>query len=268
MRKEFKSINKLYHYTKLDIAIKILESHSLRFGRLHDMNDIHENDKLSYVDLSGTAINSFPSSALNAIGDEMEKYRQISFTTDDEQDKLGFDLHQMWGLYAEKGQGVCLVFDKEILCKELDENVIHGAISYNNAVASFCMENSNSSQTVRSDIQRQTKTLFFHKRKEWEHEQEYRLIKRCPSQKKEEYLDYGFSLKFIILNSVIEDIDVVRFKKMVEVLNKRAPKVPILVYGNGLLEYSLCRIDHTETIWTSSDGYDIRIFGENCKIDI
>lgn len=269
MRKEFESISKLYHYTKFDTAIKILESNSIRFGRLHNMNDIHENDKLSYVDLSRATINSFPSDVLNAIDDEMEKYRQISFTTDDDNlEKLGFDLHQMWGLYAENGHGVCLVFDKEILCKELDETVIHEAISYDKTVDSFYIANPNSSQTIRSDIQMQAKTLFFHKRKEWEHEQEYRLIKRCPSQKKEEYLDYSSSLKFIILNSVIEDVDVISFKKTVEILNKRAQKVPILVYGNGLLDYSLCSIDHTETIWTSSNGYDILIPGENCEIDV
>ena len=116
MREEFESTNKLYHYTKFDTAIKILKSNSLRFGRLHDMNDIHENDKLSYVNSAGIPISSFPSEVLDVIDCEMAKYRQISLTVDDDkQDKLGFDLHQMWGLYAEKGQGVCLVFDKDIL---------------------------------------------------------------------------------------------------------------------------------------------------------
>ena len=120
MRKEFKSINKLYHFTKFDTAIKILGSHNLRFGRLHDMKDIHENDKLSYVNLQGNTIQSFQSEILEAIDVEMAKYRQISFTDDNKQGNLGFDLHQMWGLYADKGQGVCLVFDKDILCRKLD----------------------------------------------------------------------------------------------------------------------------------------------------
>lgn len=35
---------------------KILESHNLRFGRSHDMNDIYENDKLFYVNLQGNPI--------------------------------------------------------------------------------------------------------------------------------------------------------------------------------------------------------------------
>ena len=268
MRKDFKSINKLYHFTKFDTAIKILGSHNLRFGRLHDMNDIHENDKLSYVNLQGNTIQSFQSEILEAIDVEMAKYRQISFTDDNKQGNLGFDLHQMWGLYADKGQGVCLVFDKDILCRKLDGNVWHGTVSYDKVVESFYIANHSDSQSIQDDIQKQIKKIFFHKRNEWEHEQEYRLIKRCSNLKKEEYVDYGEALKYIILNSVIEDTDGVKFKKNVEELNNHAPKVPILVYGNGLLDYSLIDINHTETIWTSSNGYDILIPGENCEIDV
>ena len=105
MKEEFMNMKKLYHYTKFDTAIKILESHSLRFGRLHNMNDIHENDKLSYVDTKGTLINSFPSDVLDAIDCEMAKYRQISLTADDDKKgKLGFDLHQMWGFMPKKAK--------------------------------------------------------------------------------------------------------------------------------------------------------------------
>lgn len=243
------NMKKLYHYTKFDTAIKILESHSLRFGRLHNMNDIHENDKLSYTDLSGSPINSFPSDVLDAIDCEMAKYRQLSFTADSNLGKLGFDLHQMWGLYADKGQGVCFVFDRDILCKQMDDAVLHEAVSYDPAVESFCIAISNDTQSVQQEIHKQTEKFFFHKRKEWEHEQEYRFVKRCPNLKKEEYLNYGEALKYIILNSVIEDVDCVKFNEIVEKLNSHAPKVPILVYGNGLLDYSLYDIHRTDTIW-------------------
>ena len=269
MREEFKNIKKLYHYTKFDTAIKILESHSLRFGRLHNMNDIHENDKLSYVDLMRTSINSFPSDVLDAIDCEMAKYRQISLTADDDKKgKLGFDLHQMWGLYAEKGKGVCLVFDKDILCKQIDDAVLHKTVLYDTSVESFYIANPNDYQSIQDDIQRQAEMLFFHKRKEWEHEQEYRYIKCCLNLKKEEYLDYGKALKYIILNSTIKEADVNEFKKKVEDLNKYAENVPILLYGNGLLEYSLLDINHTEIMWSSSNGYDMLIPEENCEVDV
>ena len=269
MREEFESISKLYHYTKFDTAIKILKSHSLRFGNLCDMNDIHENNKISYVDLSGNSIQHLSSDILETIKNEMAKYRQISLTIDDmEQNKLGFDLHQMWGLYADKGQGVCLVFDKDTLCNNLDKDVQHINVSYDKAVESFYIAKPNDFQSIQHDIQKQIKKIFFHKRNEWEHEQEYRLIKRCPNLEKEEYVDYGEALKYIILNSVIEDTDSVKFKKYVEKLNKHTQRVPLLVYGNGLLDYSLIDIKHTETIWNSSNGYDILIPGENCEIDV
>lgn len=162
MKEEFMNMKKLYHYTKFDTAIKILESHSLRFGRLHNMNDIHENDKLSYVDTTGTLINSFPSDVLDAIDCEMAKYRQISLTADDDkQGKLGFDLHQMWGLYADKGQGVCLVFDKDTLCNNLDKDVQHINVSYDKAVESFYIAKPNDSQSIQYAIQKQIKKYSF-----------------------------------------------------------------------------------------------------------
>lgn len=268
MRVEFKNLKKLYHYTRFDTALKILASRSLRFGRLHDMNDIHENDKLSYVDSSEIAINSFSVDVVDAIACEMAKYRQLSFTADSSPGKLGFDLHQMWGLYADKGQGVCLVFDKDMLCERFEDAVLHNTVSYDTSVESFYIANSNCTQSIQREIQEQAKKLFFHKRKEWEHEQEYRVIKYCSNLKREEYLDYGKALKYIILNSAIEDVDVVRFKEIVEKLNKHTNESPILVYGNGLLDYSLLDINHTEIIWNSSIGYDILIPEVNCEVDV
>ena len=57
-------------------------------------------------------------------------------------------------------------------------------------------------------------------------------------------------------------------KKKVEDLNKYAENVPILLYGNGLLNYSLLDINQTETIWNSSNGYDMLIPEENCEVDV
>lgn len=71
-------------------------------------------------------------------------------------------------------------------------------------------------------------------------------------------MDYGKALKYIILNSAIKDADVNKFKKMVEDLNKYAENVPILLYGNGLLDYSLLDINKTEIMaW----GFD-KLFAE------
>ena len=118
IKEQFEKPEKLYHFPSFDTALKIIESNHLRYGRLNNMNDIHENDKIVFVDANNHPTDKFPSDVLDELYDEIYKYRQISLTADDnEGDKDGFDLHQMWGLYADKGEGVCLIFDKKELEK-------------------------------------------------------------------------------------------------------------------------------------------------------
>ena len=126
IKEQFEQTEKLYHFTSFDTAMKIIESNRLKFGRLNNMNDIHENDKIVFVDAKGQPIDKFPSDVLDALHDEIYKYRQISLSIDSKDEKKqGFDLHQMWGLYADKGEGVCLVFDQKELEKNFEKVNIH-----------------------------------------------------------------------------------------------------------------------------------------------
>ena len=284
-RKElYQHTQKLYHFTRFDTAMKVIESNCLKFGNLSNMNDLHENDKISFVDTHGQRIEDFPSEVIDALLDEIYKYRQISLTADDDtDDKDGFDLHQMWGQYADKGEGVCLVFDKNELLKNPDMPVIkHGRVIYEGSkkLESFVISDSQSPGKVVDETRRRLHEIFFYKREEWEHEQEYRLLKRCPLGTREEYLWLGHALKFVILSSKLKSVDVVRFAKNIKKIRAKLEKVekarnngddgkiPILIYGNGLFDYSLITEDGEETIWNSSDGYDIPIIGDNCELDI
>ena len=282
IREQFKQTEKLYHFTSFDTALKIIETNRLKFGRLNNMNDIHENDKLMFADANGQGIDEFPSDVLDTLYDEIYKYRQISLTADSEEgDKDGFDLHQMWGLYADKGEGVCLVFDKDELEKNYEMVNIHkGRVKYNKTqeLESFVVSLSLHPETIPAEVKSQISKIFFHKRKEWEHEQEYRLMKRCPNSVREEYLFLGHALKFVILTSKLRNIDeVLYFKKLKDVKNKvekmekgrnigKAGKIPVLVYGNGLFNYTLCTEDGKEEIWNSNDGYNALIWDENCEL--
>ena len=264
IRDKFSTIEKLYHFTRFDTALKIIESNCLRFGRLSNMNDLHENDKISFVDTHGQRIKDFPSDVLDALHDELYKYRQISLTAEGEDgDKDGFDLHQMWGLYADSGDGVCLVFDKNELLKNPDMPVIkHGRVIYEGSkiLESFVITDSQSPGKVVDETRRRLHEIFFHKREEWEHEQEYRLLKRCPLGTREEYLWLGHALKFVILSSKLKSVDVVRFAKNIKEIRAKLQivekarnngddgKIPILIYGNGLFDYSLITEDGEETI--------------------
>ena len=282
IKEQFEQTEKLYHFTKFDTALKILESNRLRFGRLDNMNDIHENDKVEFVGANNQQINEFPSEVLDALHDEIYKYRQISLTTEGQPgDNLGFNLHHMWGIYADKGEGVCLVFDKKELEKSHDmKNINLGRVNYDDTkkLESFFISDSKNPEEVLDEIKKHIPDIYFHKRKEWEHEQEYRLIKRCPNAAKEEYLLLGHALKFIILSSKLRNIDEVRYfenidniKRQAEKIEKarkigKAGKVPVLVYGNGLFDYALCTEDGKKEVWNSKDGYDILVIGKNCKL--
>ena len=281
IREQFKQTEKLYHFTSFDTALKIIESNRLRFGRLSNMNDIHENDKIVFADANGQGIDEFPSDVLDVLYDEIYKFRQISLTSDGEKgDKNGFDLHQMWGLYADKGEGVCLVFDKKELEKNSDMVNIHKErVNYDKTqeLESYVVTLSREPENVSAEVKSQIPKIFFHKRKEWEHEQEYRLIKRCPNTIKEEYLLLGHALKYVILSSKLRNIDEVRYFKDIETIRGKVEKVwkarnigeagriPVLVYGNGLFDYILITEDGEEELWNSEDGYDVLVLGENCE---
>lgn len=281
IKEQFEKTEKLYHFTSFDTALKIIESNHLRYGRLNNMNDIHENDKIVFVDANNHPTDKFPSDVLDELYDEIYKYRQISLTADDnEGDKDGFDLHQMWGLYADKGEGVCLIFDKKELEKGFGSATLHDRVSYDNTVDSYYISLSNTADKVSVEIREHANEIFFHKRREWEHEQEYRLLRRCPLATREEYLFLGHALKFVILSSRLHNLDeVLYFKKIKNIKDKiektekarnrgEVGRIPVLVYGNGLLDYALCTEDGTEELWNSNDGYDVLIVGENCEFEL
>lgn len=280
IKEQFEKLEKLYHFTSFDTAMKIIESNRLRFGRLNNMNDIHESDKIVFVDANNHPIDKFPSDVLDALYDEIYKYRQISLTADGkEDDKEGFDLHQMWGLYADKGEGVCLVFNKKELEKGFGSAVLHDRVSYDKTVESYYISLSNNPHSVANEI-RDVDKLFFHKRIEWEHEQEYRLLRRCPLATREEYLFLGHALKFVILSSKLRNIDgALYFKKIKDIKDKvgkiekarnigEAGKISVLVYGNGLFNYVLCSEGGTEELWNSIDGYDVLVIGKDSKLSL
>ena len=281
IKEQFEKTEKLYHFTSFDTAKIILESNRLRFGRLNNMNDIHENDKIVFHDGNGGSVNERNSDILDVFYDEIYKYRQISFTADNMVgDKVGFDLHQMWGMYADKGEGVCLVFDKDEMEKNCDMTNIHKErVKYDKILESSVVSLSQKTDAIPSEVKNNVHKIFFHKRIEWEHEQEYRLIKKCQNTTKEEYLLLGQSLKFIILSSKLRNIDDVRYfnnirdiqeavKKVEEVRNMgNVGTIPVLIYGNGLWDYSLC-LSGEEVIWNSKDRYNILKPCVNCNLGI
>ena len=165
----------LYHYTNLNSCIKILMSNSLLFGKLSELNDINELQHPLYFDDWDVS---------NTAHEEINRYQQISLTQDG--DRRGFDIPAMWGHYSDKGNGVCIIFNKEKLIKVLPPDIYKGAVSYVKDFAPDIIFQSNSGNIIpfsREEIE----DYFFKKSNDWAYEQEYRILIRKDSKDNNRY---------------------------------------------------------------------------------
>lgn len=160
----------LYHYTNLNSCIKILMSNSLLFGKISELNDINELQHPLYFDDWGVS---------NTAHEEINRYQQISLTQDG--DRRGFDIPAMWGHYSDRGNGVCIIFDKEKLLNGLPPDIYKGPVSYVKDFAPDILFQSKSGNIIpfsREEIQE----YFFKKSNDWAYEQEFRILIRKVSK--------------------------------------------------------------------------------------
>lgn len=164
----------LYHYTSLNSAISIISTKSLLFGSLSKLNDLNESWRHIYS-------RCLDEHVIDECERELESYVQISLTCDDnpevDDSRRGFDIATMWGHYAEGGNGVCIVLNKDRLIKALAQiphcyhDYVHYKKEYDSAVL---FKSSNPSEEIRRYIE----DVFFCKSDEWRNEQEYRIVKK------------------------------------------------------------------------------------------
>ncbi len=167
--------NLLFHYTSLDNAIKIILTNSLRFGSFENTNDITESRR--------SILSNVPGKNKKKVEKEISEYHAICFTKDNDAPR-GFAVDCMWGYYAEKGNGVCLVFEKDKLLAEY-ARITHLPKAIDNTQeydVHYC-DNSNlihlDSHTVpgaRKELKENIRNFFFVKDNCWKHENEFRLL--------------------------------------------------------------------------------------------
>lgn len=152
--KQVTQSNLLFHYTSLINGMSIASGNSLRFSPITKMND-----PLEYLDpkriFEGIKTDNFDKIAYeieSALKKRKESLHIISLTQEidwntpeenvryqNKHDNLfdkGWARTRMWAQYADKGKGVCLVFDKEKLlkCAESQYNGVikTGSVNYTN----------------------------------------------------------------------------------------------------------------------------------------
>ena len=250
----FQGMTKLYHFTSFEAACDIVESRKLRFGKMYRMNDLLESNRISW----GRIIDGNLSELELFAEDEMNRYQQISFVQDTERDGveyLGFDMHSMWGLYAERGYGVCLVFDKDKL--RIEEGDYANIVNYANFIPKDYEFRNKSRRGIRSEIWKRKDEIFFWKRKEWEYEQEYRVIRRAQNAEVDECLDVSDALSFVIIckDESVEKGESIWDGIQCYVLKHLKRRVPILSYEYDLDWYTLFSDNTGDPIWAEQLGY-------------
>ncbi len=227
---------KLYHFTNFESACKILTSGKLLFSKIHDANDIDEFYNPLFFS-KGVDPKEF--------NEEWYKYRQISFSIDQRPNKLGFLNSPMWAHYANKGTGVCLVFDKKKIEGTVkDKPFLKGEIFYDKYfVRTIIVEDG---EKAASFFKKNYKELFFKKTSYWEYEQEYRILtktenKERPSIPIKDAL-MAVIMSFVQSNNRNENESIQgspEYSAIKELVNDSS--IPILELGSLLSEKSLSK---------------------------
>lgn len=160
-----------YHYTSFESAIKIIASRTLLFSDIKRLNDINEScgPNILYAGCSEDEISKNE--------ELLNKYIQVSLTMDCS-NRRGFDIPAMWGHYASRGHGVCLVFDKDrFIASVNNECLYHCPVIYEQINDPNEIVYDKNQNILFDDFLRLSKdALFFHKTPDWSYEQEYRVI--------------------------------------------------------------------------------------------
>ena len=186
----------LYHYTTLNNFFSIWESKVLWFSCSKNTNDYFEREK-NYVvgqdtftykgkTLDRTLFKGFR----KGVGEELDRYSQVSFCLDYSRNMPGYASPMMWGQYARSKvqekqwqDGVCLAFDSEKLVRPSTLFFEHKVIYSENVKPPYVRgiditrEDAAECFVIKNKYQ-----LFFTKHRHWEHEREYRFVSKTAKE--------------------------------------------------------------------------------------
>ena len=165
---------KLYHFTSFNTFIKIWHSKKLLFQPFYNVNDRLERSKFVKIpDFSNES-----KSQLNKLDNQLASYRQISLLSDYSESIKGFMSSVMWGHYGDKGNGVCIELDSDKL-NLLDPTIKKHKVNYSIEINAPTLEKEDDIQIF---IDTHIDYFFFQKTKEWDGENEYRLVSRIQTE--------------------------------------------------------------------------------------
>jgi hypothetical protein len=206
--------NRLYHYCRLSTALElILAEKKLLLCPINKSNDPRENKSFVFAAIfwQGTDIGNLEDRNGEISKILRDDCKMLCFSQDYEH-FFGYESSRMWAYYGDNHKGLCLLIDKEEFLQEnieiIDLNLlkkIHyyefdpNKPIYHKQVDHSLMKSMGEIRYLREVFRsKQLDYLYFTKNKEWESEQELRLV--YFSEKKEnEYCSIKNSLKKIFV---------------------------------------------------------------------
>lgn len=232
----------LYHYTKASTAKdKILPGRSLKLGCFDRTNDPKEMRQWSFNMQLGPEGDSGPSNLTQLSAElthELKAWTKIAcfcqdrgpLTGDHTQDILlrGHTLPRMWAQYAERHTGVCLVFERDKLAKQIVQQigtrgrVFVGSVHYRDI--GFIENMEDPAFTIHGPLlkglgmraysrlhrEKFAAKFFLEKAEDWKNEREYRFIAYV-EEPGDVFIDYGDALVGLFLGDAVarEDLQAI-----------------------------------------------------------
>lgn len=165
----FNKTPKLYHYTSLSALAGILKSGVLRFGSLPKMNDITEAVKEIYIEHNDEDTDW---NIIGQVEEELKHTGLISLTQDGV--RAGYAINSMWGHYADKGEGCCIIFNKNLIIEECKKSGLRfGRVIYTGAKPHII---AGKKAKGKGYLESNFKERFLRKSSDWKSEQEFRIV--------------------------------------------------------------------------------------------
>jgi len=239
------STDSLYHFTRKDTAIEhILNNQTIRFGDFKLTNDPQEY-KQRMTSVVGCGWED----------DFLDKIPEITRTIDDiikssgfislcqnryDKDGLteeGCFKSRMWSQYGDNHSGICLVFSKGLLLKEIDNTlsneytILSNSVVYKNSEKSRVrdglrvngdeLSESTAECTASKYVIDSNKSIFFQKQPDYKDENEFRVIAVTENGKSAcgQFVNINSSLKAIILGDAFPKVYLPTIKALSEALN-------------------------------------------------
>lgn len=209
----------VYHYTSRDTALeKILTSGQLMFNLLKNTNDPRESKSWwPVLSVDGGEADMLPEeheAFQSAVREVPRLYKVFCATRDDRRFGPGWTHARMWAQYGARHQGICLVFERELLhdliTRDLaaHEAMYRGPVRYANPRPAleapiFCpkydaVKTSGAVRAISDHVERHHGELFLRKHLDWEAECEYRWVVRTP-RPSPEFVSFEGALDSVIL---------------------------------------------------------------------